>query len=94
MSPHAYADPHLKERNFFVPITHPEIGTHLYPSTTFQMSRTPFEVRKPPVRLGEENDYIYREVLKLTEEEYDHLKALGQIGMGLRPSHQVVKAYT
>ena len=83
--PHAYADPHLKERNFFVPITHPEIGTHLYPSTTFQMSRTPFEVRKPPVRLGEENDYIYREVLKLTEEEYDHLKALGQIGMDYAP---------
>ena len=83
--PHAYADPHLKERNFFVPITHPEIGTHLYPSTTFQMSRTPFEVRKPPVRLGEENDYIYRDVLKLTEEEYDHLKALGQIGMDYAP---------
>ena len=68
-----------------MPITHPEIGTHLYPSTTFQMSRTPFEVRKPPVRLGEENDYIYREVLKLTEEEYDHLKALGQIGMDYAP---------
>ena len=83
--PHVYADPHLKERGFFVPINHPEIGTHLYPSTTFQMSRTPFLVRKPPVRLGEDNDYIYRDVLKLTEEEYDHLKALGQIGMDYAP---------
>ena len=33
------------------------------------------------MRLGEDNDYIYREVLKLTEKEYDNLKALGHIGM-------------
>ena len=75
----------MKERNFFVPIDHPEIGVHQYPSTTFQMSGTPFLVRKPPVRLGEDNDYIYRDVLKLTEAEYDHLKALGQIGMDYAP---------
>ena len=79
--PLAYADPHLKERGFFVPITHPEIGTHLYPSTTFKLSKAPFQVRKSPVRLGEDNDYVYREVLGLSEEEYDRLKALGQIGM-------------
>jgi crotonobetainyl-CoA:carnitine CoA-transferase CaiB-like acyl-CoA transferase len=78
---HCYNDPHLEERNFFVPIDHPEIGVHMYPTTAFKMSDTPFEVRKPPVRLGEDNDYIYREVLKLTEDEYDHLKSLGQIGM-------------
>jgi crotonobetainyl-CoA:carnitine CoA-transferase CaiB-like acyl-CoA transferase len=78
---HAYNDPHLKERNFFVPITAPEVGTHLYPSATYKMSKIPFEVRKPPVRVGEDNDYIYREVLKLSEAEYDELKELGHIGM-------------
>ena len=62
-------------------ITAPEVGTYLYPSTTFRISNIPFEVRKPPIRLGEENDYVYREVLGLTEEEYDRLKALGHIGM-------------
>ena len=50
-------------------------------ATTFKRSKTPFEVRRPPVRLGEDNDYLYREVLKLPEDEYDRLKALGQIGM-------------
>ena len=83
--PHVYADHHLKERGFFVSITHPEIGTHLYPSTTFKMSKTPFQVRKPPVRLGEDNDYVYRDVLGFSEEEYDHLKVLGQIGMDYAP---------
>jgi crotonobetainyl-CoA:carnitine CoA-transferase CaiB-like acyl-CoA transferase len=82
---HAFNDPHLKERGFFVPITAPEVGTHLYPTTTFKMSKIPFEVRKPPVRLGEDNDYIYRDVLGLSEAEYDELKALGHIGMDYAP---------
>jgi crotonobetainyl-CoA:carnitine CoA-transferase CaiB-like acyl-CoA transferase len=49
------------------------------------MSKIPFGVRKPPVRVGEDNDYIYREVLNLSEEEYDELKALGHIGMDYAP---------
>jgi len=84
--PLAYNDPHLKEREFFVEITHAEAGTHLHPGAAFKMSKVPFVVRKPPVRLGEDNDYVYREVMKLSEEEYDRLKALGQIGMDLHPS--------
>ena len=83
---HAYTDPHLKERGFFVPITAPEVGTHLYPTTTFTMSKSPFEARRPPVRLGEDNDYMYREVLKIPEVEYDRLKALGQIGIDYHPN--------
>ena len=83
--PRCYADPHLKEREFFVPITAPEVGTHLYPSTAFKMSKIPFVVRKPPVRLGEDNDYVYREVLGFTEEQYDKMKALGHIGMDYAP---------
>jgi len=83
--PLAYADPHLKERDFFVPITAPDVGTHLYPTTVFKMSKIPFEMRRPPVRLGEDNDYVYREVLKFSEEEYDNLKALGHIGMDYLP---------
>ena len=79
--PLAYGDPQLKARDFFTEITHSDAGTHIYPTTAFKMSDSPFEVRKPPVRLGEDNDYIYREVLRLTEAEYDHLKQLGQIGM-------------
>ncbi|MBI2856303.1 MAG: CoA transferase [Chloroflexi bacterium] len=82
---HSYNDPHLKDRGFFVPVTAPEVGTHLYPGTVYKMSNIPFEVRRPPVRLGEDNDYVYREVLGFSEEEYDHMKALGQVGMDYLP---------
>ena len=63
----------------------PEVGTHLYPSTIYKMSKIPFGVRKPPVRLGEDNEYIYREVIGLSEEEYARLKSLGHIGMDYLP---------
>jgi crotonobetainyl-CoA:carnitine CoA-transferase CaiB-like acyl-CoA transferase len=85
---HTYADPHLKERGFFASVTHPEIGTHLYPGTTYKLCKIPFEVRKPAVRLGEDNDYVYREVLGFSEEGYDVLKGLGQIGMDFAPHVQ------
>ncbi len=78
---HALNDPHVRERGVLTQVTHPEIGTHLYPGLTFKMSGMEFKVRKPAVRLGEDNDFIYREVLRLTEDEYDNLKAKGHIGM-------------
>ncbi len=82
---HAYNDPHLKDRDFFVSITAPEVGTYLHPGTTYGLSKTPFVVHKPPVRMGEDNDYVYRDVLGLTEEEYDTLKNAGQITMDYAP---------
>jgi crotonobetainyl-CoA:carnitine CoA-transferase CaiB-like acyl-CoA transferase len=81
----AFSDPHLKEREFFVSVNAPEVGTHLYPSTIYKMSKIPFSVRKPPVRLGEDNEYVYRDVLGLTEEEYTNLVSLGYIGMDYLP---------
>lgn len=76
-----YADPQALAREFFVPIAHPEIGTHDYPSTVFKASKMPFVVRKPPIRLGEDNDYVFRQVLGYSEEEYQAVKDAGQIGM-------------
>ena len=57
---HAFADPHVKEREFFQEVTAPELGTHLNPTTTFKLSKVPFPKLKPPVRLGEDNDYVYQ----------------------------------
>ena len=77
----AFADPHLDERDFFVEITAPEVGTHVYPGTVFKAPKIPLVVRKPPVRLGEDNQYIYKEVLGFSDEEYRLLESQGHIGM-------------
>src|SRR5215469_1111380 len=69
----AYADPQLKARGFFVPVSHADAGTHLYPGMPFKLSATPLGVRTPPVRLGEHNEFIYKELLGYSEEEYREL---------------------
>jgi len=81
----AYTDSHLKERNFFQEVTHEECGTHMYPTFGFRMSRTPNSIRRPPVRLGEHNEYIYKELLKVSDEEYQQLEEEGHIGMDYAP---------
>jgi crotonobetainyl-CoA:carnitine CoA-transferase CaiB-like acyl-CoA transferase len=81
----AYGDPQLRERGFFIPITHADAGQHLYPGMPWKMSRTPLQVRTPPVRLGEHNEYIYRELLGYSQEEYRQLETEGHIGTEYAP---------
>ncbi len=76
----AYNDPHLNARGFFPELTHPDCGTHRYPGIVWKMARTPNDIRTPPVTLGEHNDYVYKELLKVTEEEYANLEQAGHIG--------------
>jgi len=83
--PRAFMDPHLRARDFFVEIDAPEVGTHLYAGSPFKLSKVPLEIMKPPVRLGEDNEYIYKTVLGITDEAYAHLESLGQIGMDYHP---------
>ena len=81
----AYTDSHLKERGFFEKLTHAECGTHLYPGLGFRMSRVSNKLRLPPVRLGEHNEYVYKQVLKISDEEYAELEKEGHIGMDYVP---------
>ena len=43
----AHSDPHVKERDFFNRITHPEAGTHNYPRLHFQHVPHPARGPKP-----------------------------------------------
>jgi benzylsuccinate CoA-transferase BbsF subunit len=62
-------DPHLKERRYFIDITHPETGTYSYAGNPVKMSGTPAEYRKPPPCFGEHNDDILTNVLGYSLEE-------------------------
>ena len=45
----------------------------------WQFPETPIEFYQPPVTFGEHNDYVYRDVLKVSDAEYAALKAAGHI---------------
>ena len=76
-----YQDPHLLERGFFVEESQEDVGTHMYPGFMTRMSKTPSSVRRGPVRLGEDNEYLYKQVLGVSDAEYKELVKGGHIGM-------------
>jgi len=65
----AHRDPQYVSRGFFEVVNHGETGVHIYPGFLWRYAGTPMSVRQPPVRLGEHNAYVFREVLKMSEEE-------------------------
>jgi len=81
-----YNDPHLREREFFEQVNHTECGTHLYPGVAWKLSGTPCHIRKPPCRLGEDNEYVYKSLLGLSDQEYAESQREGHIGMDYDPS--------
>lgn len=80
-----YNDPHVRSREFFEQVEHAECGTHLYPGSLWKMSRTPIHIRQPPCRLGEDNEYVYRTILGVSDQEYSDLERQGHIGMDYDP---------
>lgn len=81
-----FEEPHLRARNFFRTQTQPSSGTYEYMGPMWQFQETPVEFFQAPVMLGEHNDYVYREVLKVSDEEYEALKEAGHIGTEYDPS--------
>jgi len=72
-------DPQLKHRHFFWELEHPEIGKFLSPAGGhFLMSKTDYELQRPPV-LGEHNDYVFKELVGLSDEEITRLVEEGVI---------------
>jgi len=81
-----FGDRHLRARGFYRAITHPDAGTHDYPFGLWRMSETPFEVRHAAPLLGEDNPYVYRELLGYALAERRRLEEAGHIGMEYAPN--------
>ena len=63
-----FEDPQMQARNHYRKLDHPEAGPTRYDGPPFTMSGLPLEVRPAPL-LGEHNDYVFRDLLGLTDEE-------------------------
>lgn len=71
-------DPQLKHRGYFVPLPHSEIGSWPIEGFPAKFSNLSADVGGLPGRaapmMGEDNDYVYREILGLSSEEIAELK--------------------
>ena len=75
-----FADRHVQSRQFFHEAYQEDCGLHLYPGPLYQMSGTPLGIRRGPVMFGQDNEYVYRELLGYSAEEYAAFEAAGHIG--------------
>ena len=82
----AYGDPHLRARGYWQALDHPEAGSHEYPGVLWKAERAPNRLRRAAPRLGEDNEYVYRELLGYSEAEYREFEASGHAGMDYDPS--------
>lgn len=76
----AAEDAHLREIGAWTPLP----ATADYPATDFNsppyhFSKSNVALRTPPALFGENNDYVYRDVLGLSDEEIGRLRAAGHI---------------
>jgi crotonobetainyl-CoA:carnitine CoA-transferase CaiB-like acyl-CoA transferase len=72
-------DPQLKSRDFFVQLHHPVLGKTVSDGTPIGLGRTPAEYKRAAPLLGQDNRYVYRDLLQLSEEQFDQYVAQGII---------------
>ena len=65
-----HRDSQLKYRHHFWVLEHQEIGESTYDSMGSQLSKTPAELYKAAHTLGEDNYYVYTQILGLSDEEF------------------------
>lgn len=72
-----YKDPQLEHRHFFQELPHPEMGPQLWEAPAFHFSNSPTKLKKAAPCLGEDNHYVYTEMLGMSDEEFVELLRQG-----------------
>ncbi len=72
-------DPQLRHRRFFTELEHPEVGKYRSNSGAhFTLSKCDYDLVRAPL-LGEHNEYVFKEILGVPDDEYNRLVAEGVI---------------
>ena len=74
-----FNDPQLKHREHFRFLEHKVIGRHAYNAPAYRLSKTPCDIKKAGPCLGEDNEYVYKEILGYSDDEIADLLIEGVI---------------
>jgi benzylsuccinate CoA-transferase BbsF subunit len=74
-----FEDAQLKHRRHFQYLDHPEIGPYASDRSEFNLSRTPGGLNRPAPLIGEHTEYVLRDIIGLSEDEYRSLKDDGAL---------------
>jgi crotonobetainyl-CoA:carnitine CoA-transferase CaiB-like acyl-CoA transferase len=70
-------DEHLRARGFWEEVTQADAGTWEMEGPVWHMSGVDAHVRMPPPMFGEHNEWVFRDLLSLSDAEIDALAAEG-----------------
>ena len=68
-----FEDPHLKERGVFQEVDHPVMEKDYVIAPPWRLSETPAAVRRHAPNLGEDNEYVFCEMLGMSKSEIEAL---------------------
>jgi formyl-CoA transferase len=74
-APEMLADAHFAARRAIVSVPHPDFGELKMQNVAPKLSETPGSIRSPSPRMGEHNERVYREILGLSAEQMEDLRA-------------------
>jgi benzylsuccinate CoA-transferase BbsF subunit len=72
-------DPQLKEREHFRFLQHQVIGKHAYNAPAYRLSGTPNDIKKAGPCLGEDNEYVFTEILGYSNDDIEDMLINGVI---------------
>ena len=73
------SDPQLRARNFFIELDHPELGRTISDATPIKLSETPARYNRAAPMKSQDNNYIYKQLLGMSEDELTELRQQGII---------------
>ena len=69
-----FFDPHLQARQTYMEVEHPATGVDWVANSAWRMSENPTEIHHRSPLFGEHNNYVFRELLAMTDEEITRLE--------------------
>ena len=72
-------DPQLRQRGFFIELDHPQTGKTISDAAPVRLSDTPPGYSRPAPLTGQDNSYVYGQILGLSKGEINKLKKQGII---------------
>jgi benzylsuccinate CoA-transferase BbsF subunit len=75
-----FEDPQLRYREFYKELDHPKAGRHYVLKEPFILSDTPSDLHRAAPCLGQDNEFVCKEIIGLSDEEFDQLLRDGVFG--------------
>jgi benzylsuccinate CoA-transferase BbsF subunit len=72
-------DPQLEHRGHYQHLEHPELGVYATDRSEFTLSLTPGNLDRPSPLIGQHTEYVLKELIGLTDEEYQSLEQEGAL---------------